>query len=576
MASELRTAEGTAAGDTAPPAGAGLLAVLRSLGPGRIAALGLVVLGLAAFFTYVIGRTLEAPYTLLYAELAPGDAGELIGKLEAQGVPYRLGPGGDALMVPADQALRLRMELAQDGLPGGGLVGYEIFDRADPLGSSDLLTDVRLKRALEGELARTIATLRMVRAARVHLVQPARSLFERERREPTASVVLALRRAGSVEQRQIQGIRQLVAAAVPGLDAARVTILDDRGNLLARGSDAGSPAFAATEAQELRIGQESRLKQKIVQLLERTIGPGRVDAEVTVEMDFDEISTTAETFDPDGQVVRSSSTVEEQGERREAGQEGAVSVAGNLPTGEAAPEDAGGERERSNRTEETVNFEISRTLRNQTRRGGTVRRISIAVQVDGIYREEQDGSRSYAAREPAELEQIATLVRSAAGLDEERGDVVEVISRRFVQPVIEEPLPSSSFSLTREEIWRLGELLALVISSLAVMLLGVRPLLRHLLPAPPPSPAPAGAAPGGRLEPADPAALPGAGEAEGATALPPGSPAGALEGPSEQPLLRLSGVEGRVKSSLVREVTELIGRHPDETTRVVRNWLHGN
>lgn len=572
MAGEPGLVREAAAEQAAAPAAAGLLAALRSLGPGRIAALGLVVLALAAFFTWVIGRTLQAPMTLLYGEMTLTDTRELVEKLEARGIPYRLASGGTALMVPADQALRLRMEMAEEGLPGGGLVGYEIFDRGDPLGSSDFLTDVRLKRALEGELARTIATLRMVRAARVHLVQPPRSLFERERREPSASVVLALRRQGAMEPRQIQGIRQLVAAAVPGLDAARVTILDDQGTLLARGTEAGSASFAASEAQELRAAQENRLKQKIVQLLERTVGPGRVDAEVSVELDLDEISTTAETFDPDGQVVRSTSSIEEQDERQEAGAEGAVSVAGNLPTGDVAAGGEAGGRERSNRTEETVNYEISRTLRNQTRRGGTVRRISIAVQVDGFYREEPDGSRSYAPREPAELEQIAALVRSAAGLDEERGDIVEVVSRRFVVPEAAGPLPDPGFELSREELWRLAELVALMVSSLAVAWLGLRPLLRHLLPAPPPPPAPAVLAPA-----ATQAALPGPDGQDPAEAdeRRPAQPSGAGEA-AEQALLRLAGVEGRVKGSLVREVTELIGRHPDETTRVVRNWLHGN
>ncbi len=563
MASEVQTVDTRAEGERPATAGvpSGLLAQLRALGTGRILALGAVTLALVAFFAFVVARTLEPPFTLLFGGLAPEDARRIVERLEAAAVPYRLSPNGDAVLVPADRALRLRMDMAEQGLPSGGSIGYEVFDRGGPLGSSDFISNVNLRRALEGELARTIAAIKPVRAARVHLVLPRRELFARERHAASASVVLSLAQPGGLDRRQVQGIRNLVAAAVPGLEVGRVTIVDDRGNLLARGGEGLSVGFAAGDIEEQRAAIEQRLRGKILQLLERTIGPGRVEAEVTADLELDEITTTAEQYDPNGQVARSTQTIEETGDRRDA-DNGAVTVANNLPTERTGSAARGGSSERTSRSEETVNYEISRTVRSQTRRPGHLRRLSIAVQVDGIWTTAADGSRQYQPRPAEELAQLGALVRSAAGVDEERGDVVEVVSRPFVQMEPEPVAEPGLLDLGRDELGRFAELAGLGLLTMIVLLFGVRPLVRSLRTPAQTAEQQAPALGGetlGQLPPLPVPELP---------ALPIEPPAGVA---GELPAMSEAG-EAAVETPAQR-IARAIEERPQDVVRVLRGWL---
>ena len=543
-------------------AGAGaLLAQLRALGPARILALGAVAIAMLGFFAFIALRAVEPPMTLLFGAMDPADSRQVVDRLDSLGVPYRLSPAGDAIMVPADEAPRLRMALAEDGLPTGGTVGNELFDRVSGLTTTDFLADVSLRRAMEGELARTIASLRPVRAARVHLVEPRRPLFRRDGEQASASIVVSLRQGGSLDARQIDGIRHLVAGAVPGLDPAAVSILDDRGNLLARPSDGGSATAGLDGAEAYRIAYEDRLRQKILQLLEPTVGLGRVEVEVAADFDFDELTTTSETYDPASQVARSTQSIEDSTERSDQQPQDAVSVAGNLPAEQAQGGQAGRTDERVNRTEETTNYEISRTVKNQKRVGGQLRRLSIAVQVDGISREAADGEAAFEPRPEAELAQLEALVRSAAGVDDERGDVVRVVSRPFLA-LPAELVPEEPFlGLAAETWWRAGELALLAVMGLAMLFLGVRPALRRLLP-PPPAPVPAAAA------------LP----AEAATAAVAAPEAGSLPAAAARPAepersSLIAQAAGR--DPLSQDVALAVTESPAEAVRVIRGWLHG-
>ncbi len=260
-----------------------LFETLRRLGPAKLVALAVIGAGLLAFFSFFTNRLTQPPMALLYAELSGADAGQIVAKLEQQNVPFEIRAGGSQVWVPVDRALRLRMGMAEQGLPRGGSVGYEIFDRSDALGATGFVQSLNHVRALEGELARTIGALGPVAAARVHLVIPRRDLFARERQEPTASVALKLRDAGRLPRPQVQAIQHLIAAAVPGLKPARVSVIDDRGNLLARGAgdgdDAGAGATAAA-ADDMRRAAEQTLARKIEEQLERATGPGKVRAVV--------------------------------------------------------------------------------------------------------------------------------------------------------------------------------------------------------------------------------------------------------------------------------------------------------
>ena len=569
--------------------GGPLVELARALGPGRILALGAVACCLLGFFAYVISRAADTSYTLLFSGLALADAQELVGRLENMAVPYRLSPGGDAIMVPTGDALRLRMALAEEGMPAGGTVGYELFDQANPFTTSDFLGNINLRRAVEGELARTIATLHGVRSARVHLVEPQRSLFGREQVKPTASIVLALRGNEPLEKRQVAGIRHLVAAAVPGLTAEGVTLVDGDGNLLAEPSEPGAEQPMTGESEEYRAALENRLRAKLIQLLERSVGVGKADAAVSADLDFDELATTAEVYDPQSQVVRSTQTTDEDSDQKENQATAAVSAANNLPTERAAADPATATSERTKRTEETVNYEISRTVRNQTKRGASLRRLSIAVQVDGIYRDRPDGTRSYEPRDAQELAQLAALVRSAAGVDESRGDVVEVVSRQFAQPSPPAEPDTGWQAMLPDPSGRWAELAVLSLLTLAVLFFGIRPALRRVLAVVQPAPSPTAVVLGADGKPLlvhgatgatigvdragnpvvvrepivanDPQA-----QLEGGTALVPAAP-------SE--LVALKNVRGTVHAALVADVAKAIEASPDDAVRVVRGWLRG-
>ena len=541
-----------------------VLALAKELGPGRILALGAVALLLLGFFAYIISRAAVPGYTLLFSGLDLRDAQALSQRLDGLGVPYRLSGDGDAIMVPAKDALRLRMSLAEEGMPVGAPIGYELFDQASPFTTSDFLANVNLRRAVEGELARSIGTLRQVRSARVHLVEPKRSLFGREEIKPTASIVLALRQPGGLDRQQVAGIRHLVAAAVPGLAPNEVTIVDDRGDLLAEPSGAASEALALGETEAQRVAFEGRLRDKIVQLLERTLGPGRVDAAVSADLDFDEVATTAESYDPSSQVVRSTRTTEETSDATDSQPGEPVSVANNLPS-ERMPSGPPGaaSTDRKNRNEETVNYEISRTVRNQTKRGSTVRRLSIAVQVDGTYPDRPEGGRDFEPRSAEELAQIKDLVRSAAGADESRGDKIEVVSRPFVLPEAEPIVAAGWVDLSPETSRRMIELGVLVVLTLVVLFLGVRPLVARLLPP---------AEEQGTEEVADQPRLilGGNAGADGAATARLAS-AGAVAVPA------LTSTTGKIEGvrDLLGEVGQAVDTAPDDAVRVLRSWLKG-
>jgi flagellar M-ring protein FliF len=561
--SAIRAALGPATADTALP-GSRALAVLRTLGPARLLALGATGIGLLAFFAFLVLRLAEPEYTLLYGSLEFEDSAEITRRLEGLGVPFRLLDDGSAILVPTDRALRLRMTLAEEGLPRGGTVGNEIFDQVSALGTTNFLANVNLRRALEGELARTIASLADVGAARVHLVLPRRELFRRDQVEPSASITLRMLGSRRLDRRQVQAVQHLTAAAVPGLSPERITLVDDQGTLLARGGEADSDGVVPSQMEEFREAYEARLEHSIEQLLAHSLGAGRVDAEVSAELDFDRVTLTEETYDPDGQVVRSTQTVEEETEAAERDDDDAVTVGNNLPNlGADAAAAARTSSESTVRTEETVNYEISRTLRNHVQMGGRVHRLSVAVLVDGRRVPGEGGELTYQPLDDEELAEIASLVRSAIGFDQERGDSVEVRSMAFTSP------PPEAFDeagpwldLTKHDLMRLVEILVLGAIGLLLILLVVRPAMRRLLPS---SPVPALS---GDRAPALPAGI-----ASPALAAPAGQPETPNELDPDAPRVDIAQVQGRVRADLIKQVRDAIDQAPEDTAAIVRGWL---
>jgi flagellar M-ring protein FliF len=542
-----------------------------------------VAAGIIAFFIYLTSRLASPDMALLYGELGAQDSGQISGRLEQMNVPYRLGENGTQIYVPQDQVGRTRMVMAEEGLPSGGSIGYEIFDRSEGLGTTNFVQNINHVRALEGELARTIRSIASVKQARVHLVLPRRELFSRERQEPSASIILMVAGSG-LDRQQITSIQHLVAAAVPGLKPTMVSIVDDKGTLLARGTEEGELSVIASRSEELRIGYESRMVRTIEDMLARSLGPGNVRAQVSAEMDFDRITENAEIFDPDGQVVRSTQVVEEQASNQDGAPAG-VTVGNNLP--DALPElDGGaGSQSQTSRVEETVNYEITKTVKTHIREAGMVRRLSVAVMVNGRFVPDGEGNQTYEPRSAEELEKINALVRSAVGYDEGRGDTIEVVEMPFVSPeMVDSETQGLLLGLNKSDLMRAAELMVLGVVAILVLLMVVRPLLSRLLEVDEEG-----------AEPGMAAALPGGGQA--ALAGPDGSGVPRLTGDAGtvvatrvgddevneknfaheiDQMIDLNQVEGRVRASSVKKIGEIIEKHPEEAVTIIRGWLHAD
>lgn len=594
MAQQLQAGSAEQKSPVTTPVLPAALEQLRTLGPGRILALGTVLLALLAFASFALQRALEPRYALLFGGLEPAEVASITDKLNSAEIPWRLNARGDAIMVPADQVATVRMMLAEEGLPAGDVVGYELFDRSGGFASTDFEANVNLKRALEGELARTIASLEGVRAARVHLVQPTRRLFQRETEPASASVFLSLGAAAKVGRRQVDGIRYLVASAVPDLEPERVTVMSDRGELLARG-EPGDQEFVLEDAERYRRSFEEALRDKLIRALERTVGPGRVDAQVTAELDFDERTSTEELYDPASQVARSTRTTEEVTERSESGSSEAVTVTSNLPGGQTTGSGPTA-NEKTSRTDETTNYEVSRTVHNARRRAPEVRRLFVAVQVDGRQVQAPDGSLQFEPRPADELAQLEKLARSIAGIDDERGDRLEVVSRAFVQPELPELAAPSLLDTVLARYGHLLESGLWLTAAALVVLLGLRPLLRRLVPV---SGTPivrsgqtavvlgndgrpllmhAGSGTVVTVDESGRAIVESRAEDSERRARDAGAaaePAVEAEGTAEgRELVDLKNVHGKVRASLVNEVAELFENYPEEAVRVIRGWLH--
>lgn len=545
-----------------------LVQIIRNLGGVRLAIIGGVLMVLVGFFLWLLANLSANEYALLYADLDQTDANRVARQLDTEGVPYEFRQEGSAIFVPSERVAAARLALADKGLPAGGSMGYELFDNADTLGVTNFMQNVNLVRALEGELSRTIRTVETVKAARVHLVLPKRELFSREREQPSASIVLVMKGKQRLVQSQVLAIRNLVASAVPGLRPDRISVIDDQGTLLAGGfENDASLGGLDQKAEEQRHRYENQLAQTIERLLERTVGPGKVRAEVTADMDFDRINTSEEVYDPDGQVVRSTQTIEENAASRESSGEPPVTIGNNLPNADLAPPEESGSESSEARTEETINYEISKRVVNHVREAGTINRLSVAVLVDGTYAVDPEGNRVYEPRAAEELDLLGALVRSAIGFDADRGDTVEVVNMRFVEfDIASTEQLDFAMGMEKDDLLKLAQYVVLVVFALLVILLVVRPLLTRALET---MPVPA-TGPMGDL-------LTHSGETPALTG--PESPMTSTsieKTPSEEELeemIDLERVEGRVRASTLKQVGEIVQKHPDEAVAIIRNWL---
>ncbi|GHA28193.1 flagellar M-ring protein [Devosia pacifica] len=537
-----------------------LLQFLNRLGIARVAAMATVAVLMLGFFAFLIMRSQAPVMAPVYSGLSLEDSSAIIAELQTSGIPYELQAGGETILVPRDQITTLRMQLAGEGLPSRGQVGYEIFDQQSTLGATSFVQNINNVRALEGELSRTISSLARVQAARVHLVLPERELFQRERREPSASIVVTTR--GELSSGEVRAIQQLVASAIDGLATTRVSLVDSTGRLLASGNG-DENALIAGEASELAMAYENRVRTRLEDLLANVVGPGRARVEVNADIDHSRSTTTSETYDPESQVVRSTQLREQESSSTDGGSE-QVSVANELPGATTDTPVNGMMVEQGSTTEETTNYEISSTTETVVNEAGGINRISVAVVVDGIYADDGNGSSVYQPRTAEELQQIATLVRSAIGYSEQRGDTVEVVNMQFaerpdLQIGTDEP---GLFDFTRDDLMQFAEMAVTVLIALALILFIMRPLLKRVLtPEPQPLALADGSEQGGTLEGPD-----GASGAHG----------GSDAVPLAEHDSRLTDAKnmGEAQVKTLRTVGALIEENPKQAAMIVRDWLN--
>lgn len=548
-----------------------LTALLQSLGPfrllGLVAALGAVLVSLI----FLIIRLSTPDYEILFSKLSPEDSAAIVRQLEASREPFRLGDGGGTILVDRANIARLRITAAEQKLPSRGSVGYELFDKVDSLSATSSLFQVTQVRALEGELARTITQIAGVEAARVHLVIPFRELFSQQTPETRASVVLQLKPNSDIGKRRVEAVRQLVASAVKNLSPARVSIVDTQGNLLARGDGEASLGASSTLVEQ-KLDQERRLRIGVERLVEQYVGIGKVRADVTVDLTLAAVVRTSEMFDPKSRVERSVQTVEEAANRNETRSDQDVSVQQNLPESRTS-QGATRNQENTRRAEETTNFEVSKTSVRETIEPGTVRRISVAVLVDGTREPKPDGTSQYKPRSTEEMQALEKIVRSAVGFSTERNDVVEVVNLPFAPPEAPDIREPGPFDFTKSDILTALETLALLIGVLLLVLLVLRPALRSMLE--PPKPAEevglivddsAGKPPALTGAVDDVAAMKAEIEREMQELQ-------AKRAESLAEMIDIDKIEGQVQASAVKRITEIVEKHPEEAAQVIRSWL---
>jgi flagellar M-ring protein FliF len=509
---------------------------LARLGPAKLGAMA-VVAGAAILAVVLVARAPQATNGLLYSGLEPSEAGRIVARLEELKIPVD-GRGDGTVLVPAEQVARLRMQLAAEGLPRQAGAGYELLDQANPMQMTSFMQRIQRVRALEGELARTIITMQGVRSARVHIVLPERESFSRDAPPPTASVTVTTQGGQRLGSSQAAAIRLLVAGAVPRLRQEDVSVVDPTGIVLA--ADGGMGAVAG-RIGELRVGQEHALQKAVLDLLEPLVGRGKVRAIAAVEIEGTRTVARAETFDPMGQVERGRQSQTEAENSEDGRGQAPVTVGQNLPNQQTA-NNANRSATNSQRSNETINYEISSKVEETTQEPGAIRRVSMAVVVDGITG--TDGN--VQPRPKEELDRLTALVRSAIGFDERRGDRVTVDTLRFIP---DEGL-GSLVSTETEQGLRLSTTqivvaVLLLVGTLGLMLFMMRRRRTRM-----------------RRLADDLASAEAAAAAEAAMAL----------DPMEEAIATV-GQDIQIRISSLNALNDLIDTRPEEALAVVRHWI---
>lgn len=448
----------------------------------RLIVAGVAACSLLAFaaLIFVANRT---DYRPLFANLTTEDAGEIVKKLKDQKVAYQISADGKAILVPSDKVYELRLSLAGEGLPQGGGIGFEIFDRKN-FGMTEFVQKLNYQRALQGELSRTIAQLAGVEQARVHLVIPEKSLFKDSEKPPTASVVLKMKSNRTLRENEVQGVVHLVSSAIEGMDTENVTVLDSRGKVLSRTGPSDATGKLTSTMQETQRNYEKNLEERLQSLLDKVVGSGRSVARVSATFDFKQVEKYEEKYDPETAAVRSEQRSEEKA--------GATNIAAGVPgvqTNMGRTPPGSGTTGGGSKSDETLNYEVSRTTARIIEPVGSLTKVSVAILVDGKYEapaaaKAGAAKAKYQPRTPDELQKIESLVKSSVGFNAERGDQVTVANI---------PFQETGDMGSAEDAWWNAPIVMTLLKNLliaagffAIIFFVIKPLMR-MLPHRPPS-----------------------------------------------------------------------------------------
>lgn len=457
----------------------------------RMMLVGVVAISILGFAALILVAN-RAEYRPLFTNLTSEDAGEIVKKLQEAKTPYQITTDGKGVMVPADRVHELRLSLATEGLPQGGGVGFEIFDRKN-FGMTEFVQKLNYQRALQGELARTVSQITGVEQARVHLVIPEKSLFKDAEKPPTASVVLRMKGGRALKDSEVQGVVHLVASSIEGMNTENVTVLDSRGKILSKGGSgmADATAKATNAMQETQRNYERNLEERLQTLLDRVVGGGKSVARVSATFDFKQVERVEEKFDPETIAVRSEQRTEEKsgGTLINAGVPGVQTNLGRNGVGAGGGVGGGGSK-----NDETLNYEVSRSTARIIEPVGALNKVSVAILVDGKYetgqpaQAGQEAGPKYVPRSPEELQKIEALVKGAVGFNPERGDQISIQNIPFQDPGEFGGASETSKWWSNPFFLALAKNLVIGLGFVALMLLVVKPILNTLRSARPARP----------------------------------------------------------------------------------------
>lgn len=533
-----------------------------ALGRRRLAILGGTAIGLIGALAIGTAVMTAPDYRAIATDLTASEASQMMSALEAGGFAPRASADGTMVSVPAPELGRGRMALAEAGLPTADKAGWELFQQTSGIGMNSFMQRVNKMVAMEGALERTIQGMDSVATARVHLAPGERETFSQERSEPRASVMISPRRGSHFSRSHAQAVRNLVAGGVPDIAPENITILTADGETVL-GNDAEQSAELGYLGARTAI--EERVARSIESILAAHVGPGNVRVKVAAEINRDREVIVQESYDPDQQVARSTSALNEQSQSRDAGN-GSVDIANNMPGVENGAGAGGGREESRNKTLDETVFEIGSTRSERHVTPGSIKRLTVAVLVNG--RTDENG---YSERTAEEIERLTALVRSASGIDESRGDEVAVDSLQFVQAdELDDGEPISGNGLSQILSDHAGALIrgAIMLLGLTlVLLLAVRPALaRGRDSAATAEPEDAESASAG-----DPAQ--GVPETQGTSGTTGQDAAPISEPVSDEGYVALSSVSGAVMQRYLNELSGMIGDNREDAVRVLRSWI---